>query len=135
MRLNREEALRWLEQAKHNLEVAQNNFKANFYSDTCFMAEQAAQMALKAFIIYHKNRFIWEHSIQELARICTEYDSNFGKFVEFGKILDRYYIPTRYPNALASPAVPYKIYTEKDAKEALNFAKEIIAKVSGIVGA
>jgi HEPN domain-containing protein len=28
-----------------------------------------------------------------------------------------------------SPSVPYKTYTEKDAKEALGFAKEILKKV------
>ncbi len=129
MKLNKEDALRWLEQAEHNLKVADNNFKAKFYSDTCFMAEQTAQMALKAFIIYHKKRLIWEHSIQELSTISFQYDKDFEKFIEFGKILDRYYIPTRYPDALARPAVPYKTYTGRDAKEALEFAREILKKV------
>jgi HEPN domain-containing protein len=130
MKINKEEALRWLEQAEHNLKVAKNNFKANFYSDTCFMAEQTAQVVLKAFIIYHKRRLIWEHSVQELAKICSQYDKDFGRFIEYGLILDRYYIPTRYPDALARPAVPFKTYTEKDAKEALDFAKEMVEIVS-----
>jgi len=130
MKLNREDALRWLEQAEHNLKVAEHNFKASFYSDACFMAEQTAQAALKAFIVYHKKRLIWEHSIQELARISAQYDENFEEFIEYGKILDRYYIPTRYPDALARPAVPYKTYTEKDAREALNFARKMVGKVS-----
>jgi HEPN domain-containing protein len=30
MKLNKEDALRWLEQAEHNLRVAENNLKANF---------------------------------------------------------------------------------------------------------
>jgi HEPN domain-containing protein len=89
------------------------------------MAEQAAQVALKAFIIAHKRRHVWEHSVQELARLCSQYDKDFGEMVEAGKILDRYYIPTRYPDALASPAVPYKTYTEKDAVEALGLAEKI----------
>jgi HEPN domain-containing protein len=129
MKLNKEEALRWLDQAEHNLKVAENNLKAQFYSDACYMAEQTAQIALKAFIIYHKKRLIWQHSIQELSMICSQYDTDFEEFIDFGRILDRYYIPTRYPNALARPAVPYKTYTEKDAKEALGFAKEILKKV------
>lgn len=129
MKLNKEDALRWLEQAEHNLEVAEHNLRGKFYSDTCFMAEQTAQVGLKAFIIYHKRRLIWEHSIQELARLCSQYDNSFEIFIEYGKILDRYYIPTRYPNALARPAVPYKTYTEKDAKEAIQFAREIVKMV------
>jgi len=126
MKLDRVEALRWLDQAEHNLEVAKNNFNASFYSDACFMAEQCAQVTLKAFIIYHKRRYIWEHSVQELARISSQYDKDFGKVIDYGKILDRYYIPTRYADALARPAVPYKSYTEKDAVKAIGFAEEII---------
>lgn len=76
------------------------------------MAEQTAQAALKSYIIFHKKRYIWEHSVQELARLCSEYDKNFEDVIESGKILDKYYIPTRYPDALARPAVPYKTYTE-----------------------
>lgn len=129
MQLNKEEALRWFAQAEHNLEVAENNLKSNYYSDACFMAEQTAQIALKAFIIYHKKRLIWEHSVQELARICSQYDKEFEKFIEYGLILDRYYIPTRYPDALARPAIPFKTYIEKDAKEALSFAKTIVETV------
>ncbi|HIC91374.1 MAG TPA: HEPN domain-containing protein [Syntrophaceae bacterium] len=129
MKLNKEDALRWLAQAEHNLEVAEHNLRAKFYSDTCFMAEQATQVGLKAFIIYHKKRLIWEHSIQELARLCSQYHNSFEIFIEYGKILDRYYIPTRYPNALARPAVPYKTYTEKDARDAIQFAREIVKMV------
>lgn len=129
MKLNKEDALRWLEQAEHNLKVAKHNLIGNFYSDACFMAEQTAQVALKAFIIFHKKRLIWEHSIQELANLCSEHDKSFEKFIEYGKILDRYYIPTRYPNALARQAVPFKTYTENDAKEAIKFAEEMINKV------
>jgi HEPN domain-containing protein len=90
------------------------------------MAEQTAQVALKAFIIANRRRYIWEHSVQELAQICSQYDKDFVGLVEYGKILDRYYIPTRYPDALPSPVVPYKTYTEKDALESIGFAENII---------
>jgi len=93
------------------------------------MAEQTAQVALKAFIIANKRRHVWEHSVQELARLCTQYDQDFVGLVEAGKILDRYYIPTRYPDALASPAVPYKTYAERDAVEALGLAEKIVEAV------
>ncbi len=89
------------------------------------MAEQTAQIALKAFIIANKRRHIWEHSVQELARLASQVDKEFTELVDAGKILDRYYIPTRYPDALASPAVPYKTYVEKDAVEALALAEKI----------
>jgi len=44
-------------------------------------------------------------------------------------ILDRYYIPTRYPDALARPAVPYRSYLSKDAQEAINIVTKIVERV------
>jgi HEPN domain-containing protein len=133
MKLNKEEALRWLDQAEHNLEVAKINFNSKFYSDACFMAEQTSQVALKAFIICNKKRKVWEHSIQELTRISSDYDKRFESLIEAGKILDKYYVPTRYPDALPSPAVPYKTYNEKDAREALSLAEEIVKLVKKVI--
>ena len=77
------------------------------------MAEQTAQVALSAFIIANKHRYIWEHSVQGLARLCQRYDNDFAGLVEAGKILDRYYIPTRYPEALASPAGHIKLIQKR----------------------
>ncbi len=130
MKKNKEESLRWLRQAEYNLKVAENNFNARFYSASCFMSEQAAQMALKAYIIFKTGRYVSMHSIKKLAEKCLEYNKHFEEIVEYGKILDRYYIPTRYPDALAPPVAPFEIYTEKDAKEALDFAKKIVEIVS-----
>jgi len=129
MKLNKEVALRWFDQAQHDLEVAKSNSDSRFYSDACFMAEQAAQKGLKAFVIYHERRYVWEHSVQELARISSRYDKEFEAVIEAGMILDRYYIPTRYPDALAQPAVPYKSYIAKDASEATSLAEKIIGLV------
>ena len=35
-------------------------------------------------------------------------------------------IPTRYPDALADPAVPFESYTQQQAAQALAFAQEIL---------
>jgi HEPN domain-containing protein len=129
MKRDKEEALRWLRQAEYNLVVAENNLRGGFYAASCFMSEQSAQIALKAYLIYKTGRYTSLHSIKKLAERCLEQEEAFINIVEYGKILDRYYIPTRYPNALAPPAIPAEIYTEKDAKEALEFAKEILKKV------
>lgn len=130
MRKNKVEALRWLKQAEYNLQVAESNFKEGFHFASCFMSEQSAQLALKAYIIYRTGRYTTFHSIEKLAEECLKYSKNFEKIVDYGRILDRYYIPTRYPDALAPPAIPAETYTEKDAKGALNFTKEIVKIVS-----
>lgn len=129
MRRVKEEALRWFDQASHDLEVAKSNLNAHYWSDTCFMCEQAAQKALKAYLIYHGKRYVWEHSIQELVKMCMEYEKRFKEFIKAGMTLDRFYIPTRYPNALAPPAVPYKSYAKEDALKAISLTERIIEKV------
>jgi HEPN domain-containing protein len=93
------------------------------------MAEQTAQMALKAFLFGSGLRIVPIHSVQKLARQCQGLDERFGEAVEWGKVLDRHYIPTRYPDALAPPAVPYKSFTETDALQAYGYAKDILKLV------
>jgi len=93
------------------------------------MSEQASQLALKSYLILKTGRSVWEHSIQTLSKMSFEYDNDFKDAIEYGKFLDRYYIPTRYPDALNPPAVPFETYTKKDAEEAVEFAKRIISLV------
>ena len=97
MKKGKEEALRWLRQAEYNLKVAESNSNAGFYASACFMSEQSAQLALKSYLIFKTGRYVSIHSVKKLAEGCLQYDTDFEKTVEYGKILDRYYIPTRYP--------------------------------------
>jgi hypothetical protein len=45
--------------------------------------------------------------------------------MEGAKILDKYYIPARYPNGFDTGA-PMEYFTEKEAKEAVEYADKII---------
>ena len=108
MKRPREQFQRWIEQAEHQLDVTDSLLGSSYWSDACFNAEQTAQMALKAFLYGKGERFIPMHTIQELAQRCQEMDGAFTQAIEWGRVLDRYYIPTRYPDALAPPAVPFK---------------------------
>jgi hypothetical protein len=43
--------------------------------------------------------------------------------------LDQYYIPTRYPGALAPPAVPFESYTEEQGGKAVQIAKALVSLI------
>jgi HEPN domain-containing protein len=60
-----------------------------------------------------------------LAENCKKYDSDFSVWIEKCAEFDKYYISTRYPDAIPYPAVPSEVYTEKQARESLNMTKEI----------
>lgn len=120
-----ETAIRWLRQAEHDLTIAQNHRKQGDYSDACFMAEQASQKTLKAFLMAKGQRSVPIHSVAQLAERCSDIAPDFKRLIAAGRILDQYYIPTRYPDALAPPAVPFESYTEAQAQRAVKAAEAI----------
>lgn len=129
MKPSPEAGLRWLRQAEHDLDIAQSHQKRGDYSDACFMAEQASQKALKGFLIAQGRRSIYIHSVAQLVEECSKTDKNFLSHIAPARILDQYYIPTRYPDVLAPPAVPFESYTKEQGGKAVQVAKAIVALV------
>ena len=126
----KEEAGRWLKQAEHALGVARTLLRDACFAEACFHAEQTGQLALKAFLYGRGERFVNVHSVKQLVEQCAGYDAAFGRLIDAGKVLDQYYIPTRYPDALAFPGVPYETYTERQASEAVGLASSIVELVA-----
>jgi HEPN domain-containing protein len=110
MKPGREGALRWLRQAEHDLAIARGHQQRGDFSDACFMAEQSAQKALKAFLIGQGHRSALVHSVAQLTERCAQIDPAFTAHITAGRVLDQYDIPTRYPDALA---VPFESYTQE----------------------
>lgn len=127
-----EELKRWLKQAKHDLAAANLDLENKFFADACYSAEQAAQKALKGYLYFKGSPLVWKHSVKELVAECVAYDTAFSELLEAGKILDQYYIPTRYPDVLAPPAVPFESYTKTQAVEAIELAGKILDKVASV---
>jgi HEPN domain-containing protein len=116
---NREiEARRWFRQAQADLAVVKTLRSAGHYAAACFHAQQAGEKALKAVLFSQGSRIVWGHSVRELGRDCEPLDTAFTKITAQATLLDQFYIPTRYPNGLPSPAVPGESYTENQAEMA-----------------
>jgi HEPN domain-containing protein len=125
MKYPEEDARRWLREAELTLAQAEEAVRDKFYNLACFLSEQAAQKALKAVLYLWGARQITIHSITELTQALAAKDSKFKRFIPFGKQLDKYYILTRYPDAVPRPTIPSEIYTRQEAAEATRIAKEI----------
>lgn len=128
MKKPRENALRWFRQAERDLEMARE-LRERSPADACYFTEQAAQNALKDFLYLQGSRGEPEHSVVSLARRCGEFDPEFKPFVEKGGVLDPFSIPTRYPDALADPAVPFESYSEPQADDGFLFPSQILERV------
>ena len=124
---------RWLRQAEKDLESARDSSEAGHYEWACFQSQQAAEKALKAFLYSKGLRAVLTHSIRELIVDCAKYESDFGDLISQGKVLDTYYISTRYPNGLVGNEIPAQYYSEEDASQCINYAGLILKTVRGFM--
>lgn len=129
-RPHKEEALRWFTQAKDEFEDADELRKRKRFYLALFHFQQAAEKSLKAYL-YLKVKSIeifYTHSIDELLRMAVELDDDFRTAIP-AKTLDKYYIPTRYPNGLPG-GVPSRYFDDpKEAEESMYLAKMLIELV------
>ena len=121
----RQEGLRWLEQAEADRYGAQLLFDGASYHLACFVAQQIAEKALKAFIYTQGEELVIGHSVEALCRWAAEFDAAFEQLREELASLDGYYIPTRYPNGLPD-SIPARVYTQASAEEALRLADQTL---------
>lgn len=117
--------LDWFKEALDDLEVAQELFKLGKWSKVCFFSHQACEKALKAFIIKKFGFYMRTHSVRELLLEIEKRISVPHELIEKCGKLDRYYVPTRYPNAWPALA-PHEHYDESEAEGALRSAEELI---------
>lgn len=119
------EGRRWLLQAERDLDDAEFNLSGGRYNVACFLAQQSAEKALKAYLFSKGAEEVWGHSVAELCKDAQTFDPAFSQLDPKASPLDKYYIPTRYPNALPG-GIPSKAFDENDAKSAIRLTKEVI---------
>jgi HEPN domain-containing protein len=124
-----EEAQRWLAEAEEDVAVAIVLSGTRHFSHACFHSQQAGEKSLKAFLCLCNVEEPWGHSVSKLVEDASTYDPALREIFQAGTMLDRYYIPTRYPNGLPAGSIPSKSYHDTDAQEAIRLAQFIIQKI------
>lgn len=96
--------------------------EAELYAHACFAAQQCGEKAVKA-LWYAMGEDLRGHSIQRLVRQCRLLARvpEHELWLEAAAQLDRFYIPTRYPNGLPD-LTPEQSYFRQDAEQALERA-------------
>ncbi len=121
----------WLAQAKRDLNHAVHACEDEDFEWSCFSAQQGAEKAVQAVFLYLHGES-WGHSVFALLKALGEKIEVSERLIEAAKNLDKHYIPTRYPNGFDS-GMPGEYYTQKDAQEAIENAREIIEFCEGCV--
>jgi len=130
---SRERYIDWLEEALDDYQAAVDLMRLGRYSKACFFAQQAAEKAVKALAIKRAGAYVDIHSVAELLRRLRGVVEVPEELVAIGDRLDRYYVPTRYPNAWPWGA-PHKHYTEEDARVAIEYAGRVLEFVKREIG-
>ncbi|MBI5955637.1 MAG: HEPN domain-containing protein [Chloroflexi bacterium] len=124
------EGKRWLQQAEHDLDDASYALAGERYNLACFLAQQAAEKALKAYLFSRNAQEVWGHSVAELCDDARALDPEFGPLRKRAALLDKFYIPTRYPNGLPG-GIPSEAFDLSEARRALELAQEVLRFVQG----
>jgi HEPN domain-containing protein len=114
----------WLLQAERDLEQAEDSRLAGRHEWACFAAHQSAEKAAKALHL-SLGQEAWGHVV---ARLLMELPNDIdvsGELVEKAKVLDNFYIPTRYPNG-HSQGAPFEHYGRLQSEEAIRYARSIL---------
>ncbi len=114
----------WLQQAVRDLEQALDSQRAGRHEWDCFAAHQAAEKAVKALHL-HIHQEAWGHVVARLLKELPAEIPCSTDLIDKGRVLDNYYIPTRYPNGHPDGA-PFEHYGVLQSNEAIRYASEII---------
>lgn len=128
----KKEAQRWLAQAERDLDDANFTKDGKRFNLACFLYQQAAEKAIKAYLYTQEIEDIWGHSVAELCGEAERYNKVFSSLLAESASLDKYYIPTRYPNGLPG-GIPADVFQQKDADDASSSCQKIIAAVKTLI--
>jgi len=115
----------WFAQAERDMEQARDSRKSNRHEWACFAAQQCAEKAVKALHLAFKQE-AWGHVV---ARLLQELPMRVSEdLIDKAKVLDTFYIPTRYANGHPEGA-PFEHYGKLQSRDAIQYATEILEYV------
>ena len=113
----------WLSQSERDLEQARSSQDGGRHEWACFAAHQSAEKAVKALHL-HLGQEAWGHGIARLLQDLPA-ESRVEELVDKARVLDSYYIPTRYPNSHPEGA-PFENFGQLQSDEGIRHASEIL---------
>ncbi len=119
---NLREAQRWLRQAAEHLAAAEWAAQGKHWPNACL---QSAELALKALLI-RQGKQARMHGLLHLLELLLPYYPEVSRLDRAARGLDRFYIPTRYPDALPT-GTSAAYFNEQDAVEAQTAAGEVLS--------
>jgi HEPN domain-containing protein len=120
----------WLRRANSSFLKAKqgSDIPGIYLEDLCYDAQQAAEKALKAVLIYLDKPFPYVHDLAVLITRLEEGGLNIPDGVKLAAGLTDYAVEARYPGAFEPVA-------QDEYKEAVELAEEVLRWAKAVVGA
>lgn len=115
----------WFRKAEDDIAFARLGLEHCYYSQVCFLSQQAAEKALKALLLLKTDSHPHIHNLVELIRRCAVHTPKALDLTDRARILDQYYIPSRYPDGVPG-GLPAGLPGQRHAEEALDTADAIL---------
>lgn len=103
--------------AEDDLSFARLELREHFHAKVCFLSQQTVEKCLKAWLLAESKTAPRTHKIIELVSLCTELTAELSPLKTDLKLLDEFYMPTRYPDAIPG-SLPEGLPSEEDARQA-----------------
>ena len=127
------EGARWFRQAQQDLDDASFLRQGERYNLACFMGQQAAEKALKAYLYNRRVEDIWGHSLVDLCEDAKLFEMMFDTIKSIAGQLDKYYEITRYPGYLPG-GIPAEAFDRIDADRSIELAQQVFDFVMERIG-
>lgn len=101
------ETREWFQRAADDLAAAAHDLTSNppLTRDVAFHAQQAAEKAMKGFLMWHGRPFRKTHSLVELGKACVDIDISLESVLRRSAPLTEYAWRFRYPGEAETPTV------------------------------
>jgi HEPN domain-containing protein len=124
-------AREWLVLANEDLAMAEYAMAGGIFRQACFHAQQAAEKALKGFLVARAGAHAKSHSLEQLLFSDPGVHDELQPWRERLRRLDGFYLATRYADAISLEAGEP---TREEARASLDDAKGIVAEITVKIG-
>lgn len=116
-----DDPIEWLNRAKSNLVRARADIDLPgiYLEDLCFDAQQAAEKAIKALLLFRGRAFPFVHDLAELVTVLQQGGQEVPPSIAEAARLTRFAVETRYPSLAEA-------VTREDYDRAVAIAGEVI---------
>ncbi|MGQ9553578.1 MAG: HEPN domain-containing protein [Anaerolineae bacterium] len=121
----------WLKQAQSELAAARHLLAGGYWAWCCFTCQQAAEKALKA-VSEHFRTPQFGHNLNLLLETVEARLPIANSMRMACARLNRYYIPTRYPDAFDRGAAADQFF-RSDAVQAVGDAEEVVSFAESLI--